>query len=205
MSNYEKCNGCSYYFGEMDDCMYGEADVPFDLPKKCEKRINKIKNTNVIGRENDCFRCTCLNYRVDIRPNFVIGSRRQGKTTLLIKKAYETNGVIVCPTHMMANYIFHMAQELGYSLHKPIIYDEMFKCSKGKRTVYYFDEFGTRLVLVLRRWLNDLEHDHVNTIIIDKGSIDSINDILGGMKISDMDGEKLRLKIEIFKEEDNDL
>lgn len=177
MSNYERCNGCPYYFGETDDCMYGEADVPFDLTRKCEKT----------------------------RPDFVIGSRRQGKTTLLIKKASETNGVIVCPNHMMANHIFHMAQELGYSLPKPIIYDEMFKCSKGKRTEYYFDEFGTRLVLVLRRWLYDLEHDRVNTIIIDKGSIDSINDILGSMKISDVDGEKLRLKTEIFKEEDNNL
>ena len=33
MSNYEKCNGCPYYF---DSCMFGEEDVPIDMEKKCE-------------------------------------------------------------------------------------------------------------------------------------------------------------------------
>lgn len=28
MSNYEKCNGCPYYYGEIDSCMFGEEDVP---------------------------------------------------------------------------------------------------------------------------------------------------------------------------------
>lgn len=36
MSNYEKCNGCPYYFGEIDSCMFGEEDVPIDMEKKCE-------------------------------------------------------------------------------------------------------------------------------------------------------------------------
>lgn len=35
MSNYEKCNGCPYYFGEIDSCMF-EEDVPIDMEKKCE-------------------------------------------------------------------------------------------------------------------------------------------------------------------------
>ena len=35
MSNYEKCNGCPYYFGEIDSCMFGEEDVPIDMEKKC--------------------------------------------------------------------------------------------------------------------------------------------------------------------------
>ena len=25
--NFEKCNGCPYYFGEIDQCMVGEDDV----------------------------------------------------------------------------------------------------------------------------------------------------------------------------------
>lgn len=25
---YKFCNGCPYYYGEIDDCMYGEDDVP---------------------------------------------------------------------------------------------------------------------------------------------------------------------------------
>lgn len=36
MSNYEKCNGCPYYFGEIDNCMFGEEDVPNDMAKKCK-------------------------------------------------------------------------------------------------------------------------------------------------------------------------
>lgn len=36
MNNYDKCNGCPYYFGEIDNCMYGEEDVPNDMKRKCE-------------------------------------------------------------------------------------------------------------------------------------------------------------------------
>lgn len=37
ISNYEKCKGCAYYFGEIDNCMYGEPDVSSDAPKKCKE------------------------------------------------------------------------------------------------------------------------------------------------------------------------
>lgn len=36
-NNFEKCNGCPYYFGEIDQCMVGEEDVPDNLEKKCKK------------------------------------------------------------------------------------------------------------------------------------------------------------------------
>lgn len=36
MSNYEKCNSCPYYYGEIDQCMCGEEDIPKNLEKKCE-------------------------------------------------------------------------------------------------------------------------------------------------------------------------
>lgn len=35
-SNFEKCNGCPYYFGEIDQCMFGEDDIPDNLEKKCK-------------------------------------------------------------------------------------------------------------------------------------------------------------------------
>lgn len=35
--NFEKCNGCPYYFREVDQCMVGEDDVPDNFEKKCEK------------------------------------------------------------------------------------------------------------------------------------------------------------------------
>lgn len=39
--NYEKCKGCACYFGEIDDCMYGEPDVPSDAPCKCKEGENE--------------------------------------------------------------------------------------------------------------------------------------------------------------------
>lgn len=164
----------------------------------------KIENIEVAELDNDVLRRHLLAEPVDIGPSFVIGSRGQGKTTLLIKEASETNGVIICPTSMMANHIFFRAQKLGYSINRPITYDEMFKNSRGKRNDYYFDEFGHQLTLVLRRWINNLTHDRIKTVIIDNGSIASLNDILSGMNVRDMDGAKLRLKIKVCREEDDD-
>lgn len=31
------CYKCPYYYGEIDQCMFGEKDVPDNLEKKCEK------------------------------------------------------------------------------------------------------------------------------------------------------------------------
>lgn len=42
--NFEKCNGCPYYFGEIDQCMVGEDDAPDNLEKKCKKGDRKSKN-----------------------------------------------------------------------------------------------------------------------------------------------------------------
>lgn len=144
------------------------------------------------------WRCTCLNEWVDNRPSFMIGSRGQGKTKLLIKQAAETNGVIVCPSRQMADYIFRMAFNLGYSINRPITYDELFIYSKGRRnTDYYFDEYGMQLESIIRRAIKGFERDHVQTIIIDREFISQLNDILGGLKVCNMDGKKLRLKIEL--------
>ncbi len=148
------------------------------------------------------WRCTCLNERVDNRPTFTIGNRGQGKTTLLIKRAAETNGVIVCPSRQMADYIFHMACNLGYSINHPITYDELFIYSNGRRnTDYYFDEYGAQLESIILQTIKGFERDHVETIIIDRESINRLNDILGGLKVHNMDGKKLRLKIEVCEED----
>lgn len=148
------------------------------------------------------WRCTCLNEWVDNRPSFTIGSRGQGKTKLLIKQAAETYGVIVCPSRQMADYIFHMACNLGYSINHPITYDELFIYSNGRRnTDYYFDEYGAQLESIILRTINGFERDHVETIIIDRESINRLNDILGGLKVHNMDGKKLRLKIEVCEED----
>ncbi len=149
------------------------------------------------------WRCTCLNEWIDNRPDFMVGSRGQGKTALLIKQAYETNGVIVCPSHHMADYVFHMAQDIGCPIIQPITYDELFLYSKGRRNKnYYFDEYGMQLEAILQRAINSFERDHVKTIIIDEKSVSQLNDILCGLKVRDMNGKKLRLKIEVYSEEE---
>ncbi len=38
MHNQDKCNGCPYYFGGIDNCMYGEEDIPNDMERKCESK-----------------------------------------------------------------------------------------------------------------------------------------------------------------------
>ena len=34
---YKTCKHCPYYYGEINQCMYGEEDVQDDLKKKCEE------------------------------------------------------------------------------------------------------------------------------------------------------------------------
>ena len=95
-----------------------------------------------------------------------------------------------------------MAQNLGYSINRPITYYELFIYSKGRKdTDYYFDEYGMQLESIIRRAINDFERDHVKTVMIDKESISRLNDILSGLKICDMGGKKLRLKIELCEED----
>lgn len=36
MNNYEKCNGCPYYHGEIG-CMKGEEDIPDNMEMKCRE------------------------------------------------------------------------------------------------------------------------------------------------------------------------
>lgn len=52
MNNFEKCNGCLYYSGEIDQCMYGEDDVPKDMIKKCHSQcIKEYKDDDVFVAE----------------------------------------------------------------------------------------------------------------------------------------------------------
>ena len=39
---YETCKDYSYYFGEINQCMYGEEDVPNNLEKKYEVKNDDI-------------------------------------------------------------------------------------------------------------------------------------------------------------------
>ena len=52
------------------------------------------------------WRCQFQQELIDNRPHFIMGGRQSGKTIRLIKEASKTNGVIVCPTQHMVDYIF---------------------------------------------------------------------------------------------------
>ena len=40
---YKTCKDCPYYYGEINQCMYGEEGVPDDLEKKCEVKKEQDK------------------------------------------------------------------------------------------------------------------------------------------------------------------
>lgn len=45
MSNdYAKCNECPYYYGEIDNCMFGEKDISNDMKRKCEGEGKEEQN-----------------------------------------------------------------------------------------------------------------------------------------------------------------
>ena len=70
---------------------------------------------------------------------------------------------------------------------------------------YYFDEYGMQLCLIIRKWFNDFQYmRHIEMVIIDQESIKSINDILSCMKISDIDGKKIKIEIKVCEEDDHD-
>lgn len=149
------------------------------------------------------FRCKCLNKPIDNRPQIIMGTRCAGKTTSLIKEAYKTDGIIVCPSMHMADNVYQTARELGYRIRKPITYDEWYMYCRGRRCEnydYYFDEYGMILTSTLCRKLSELESNNAKIIMIDEGVVKSINDILDSLKISDMNGQKIKVKIEISKE-----
>ena len=142
----------------------------------------------------------------DNRPDFIIGGRKTGKTTLLIKQAYEdAHSIIVCSRKHMADYIHCMAMRMGCPINRPIIYDKFFRYHHEiidqRNLNCYFDDYGMRLEDVLRREINRMELDHVKTIMINEDSIGQINDILSGLKIQDMDGNELQLKVQVCEEE----
>ncbi len=57
---------------------------------------------------------------------------------------------------------------------------------------------------ILRRKLGTFERYKTETIIIDEDSIKSLNDMLDGLKVSDMDGRELRFKIEVLGRNESD-
>ncbi len=153
----------------------------------------------------DNWRCQFQQEPIDNRPHFIMGGRQSGKTIRLIKEASKTNGVIVCPTQHMVDYIFQTAHELGCYISKPITYDQLFMYPHhANKNPHYFDEYGMTLMYAFRRQLNMFERYNTKTIIIDENSIKSLNDMLDRLDISDMEGRKLRFKIEILGRNESD-
>lgn len=150
------------------------------------------------------WKCRFQQEPIDNKPHFIFGGRGSGKTTRLIKEASETNGVIVCPTLKMADYICHLACELKCNIRRPITYDEAFGPRDDRKASHYFDNYGIELLNILRGKLGTFERYKTKTIVIDENSIKSLNDMLEEIKVTDMDGRELRFKIEVLGRKDND-
>lgn len=148
------------------------------------------------------FTCKCMKESIDNCPQIIMGTRGSGKTTFLMKEAYKTDGIIVCPSRFMVDNVYQTARELGYRIRKPITYDKWYMYRRDRRCEnydYYFDEYGMILKSALRSRLSELEGNNTKIIMIDEGAVKSINDILDHLKISDMNGQKIKVKIEISK------
>ena len=105
----------------------------------------------------------------------------------------------------MAENVFKTACELGCRILKPITYEELFVYSnRAKKNDHYFDEYGVTLVDALRRQLKVFGRHNAKSIIIDEDSIKSLNDILDGLKVTDMDGRELKFKIEVLGRNESD-
>ena len=145
-----------------------------------------------------------MNVPIDNRPKFILGGRQNGKTSRLIKEASLTNRVIVYPSRKMAVSAYQTACEIGLCIQKPITYEDFLKHRRGSNNCYYFDEYGITLLNVLTRKLALFEECGVRSIIIDKGSIDSINSVLENLRVSDMKGRELRFKVEVLGRNETD-
>lgn len=49
MSNYKTCKDCPYYYGEIDNCMFGEPDIPDNLKRKCKGGNGIMKKRGMLG------------------------------------------------------------------------------------------------------------------------------------------------------------
>lgn len=79
----------------------------------------------------------------------IIGQRGSGRTTKIIEAcAAVKNGVIVCPTKPMANYVFQKAKEMGYDIRQPITFTDF--CNQtwrvGEVGGFFFDNLDISLM-----------------------------------------------------------
>ena len=45
---YETCKDCAYYYGEVNQCMYGEEGAPDNMEKKCEVNNDKRRTDRLV-------------------------------------------------------------------------------------------------------------------------------------------------------------
>lgn len=92
----------------------------------------------------------------------IYGGRQSGRTTELIKRASKIDGIIVCNSNIMANYIKIMAEDLRVKINNPITYEnkKVFTIKKdgNKKKPLLFDEFDFFLLGL-----------NIDTIVIHRG------------------------------------
>lgn len=47
--NFCRESKCAYYYGEINECMYGEDGAPSDMEKKCENKKHIKDSTELSG------------------------------------------------------------------------------------------------------------------------------------------------------------
>lgn len=75
--------------------------------------------------------------------NIIVSGRYTGKTTALIEECAKINGLMVVRNRKTADYICHIAKDMGHEIQKPITYDDLLKGYKlaGRRNdVLFLDD-----------------------------------------------------------------
>lgn len=137
---------------------------------------------------------------IDKRAHLILSDRQTGKTTKLIKEACNDDKPIVCPTFRMKDCIENQVFESGCRV-RVMSYDTYKSIKSPNRYIsVYFDELGQIILSDVNSYINSLNTD-IKMATIDTSVIGQLNDIFKGLKLTDIDGKKLTLKLEVIKEE----
>lgn len=134
--------------------------------------------------------------------HFIISDRQTGKTTKLINKAIANNGILIEPTVMMAKEVgdYCIKNDLDVIVTPYLNYYYLVKRRADCRErPVYIDDFGMALFRNVNTCLNRLDYSLAGATI-DHSSIKAINERLSRLNVTDINGNKLTLKLDILKE-----
>jgi len=110
----------------------------------------------------------------------IAGGRGQGKTTKLIKEAYDNNGVIVCRNKTIVQYIIDKASNMGCLPISTCLIDEIMCCHPD--TKFYIDDYDWFVKQPIN-W-NDLSYINIEAVTMTSDDVVDLNKSYSGINIT---------------------